>query len=289
MTQRAFARRAVQRFMPGERLDDALAAARSLSEHGIGSLVTRLGETLTGEGDISGVREHYLKAYAQIEANGLATQISIKPTQLGLDASVATCLRELRVLAQCAAEHRNVLWIDMEDSSYVDRTLDLFEQLRATHANIGLAMQAYLFRTPRDVERLLPLRPLIRLVKGAYAEPASVAFPAKRDTDAQYVAVGETLLAAAKEGNATPVFGTHDMNIVSHLVQHAHRTGVAQGRYEVHMLYGIQSARQRLLASQHVTVKCLISYGENWFPWYMRRLAERPANVWFVVKSTFTS
>ncbi len=289
MTRRSFARRAVRRFMPGEKLEDALGAAKSLTEYNIGSLITRLGETLTGEGDIAGVREHYLGAFRQIQANGLATQISIKPTQLGLDTSVDSCLQELRILAQCAAEHNNVLWIDMEDSSYVDRTLDLFEGLRATHANIGLAIQAYLFRTPRDVERLLPLRPLIRLVKGAYAEPASVAFPAKKDTDAQYVALGEMLLEAAREGNATPVFGTHDMTIVSHLVAHGRSLRVPPANYEVHMLYGIQSARQRLLAAQDVTVKCLISYGENWFPWYMRRLAERPANVWFVVKSTFAS
>lgn len=289
MTQRAFARRAVRRFMPGEKLDDALGAAAGLASDGIGSLITRLGETLTGEGDVAGVRDHYLAAYRQIQSKGLATQISVKPTQLGLDSSLTTCLAELRRLAECASEHNNMLWLDMEDSSYVDRTLDLFEQLRSTHTNIGLAMQAYLYRTPRDVERLLPLRPLIRLVKGAYAEPASHAFPAKKDTDAQYVSVGEQLLAAAKDGSATPVFGTHDMGIVGHLVAHARKMEVAPERFEVHMLYGIQSARQRSLASDGVVVKCLISYGENWFPWYMRRLAERPANVWFVVKSTFAS
>lgn len=287
MTQRAFARRAVKRFMPGERLSDALDAAQQLASSRIGTIITRLGETLTGERDTDEVRTHYLEALGEVARRGLPTQVSIKPTQLGLDDSVEACVRQVSPIAAAANARGQMLWIDMEDSSYVDRTLDLYEQLKAQHEQVGLCLQSYLFRTPKDLERLLPIRPAIRLVKGAYAEPAEVAFPAKKDTDAQFVSLAERLLEAARSGDAFPVFGTHDMTIVRHLVDRATATGVAAGAFEVHMLYGIRAAEQRALASQGHAVRCLISYGSNWFPWYMRRLAERPANVWFVVRSAF--
>jgi len=287
MTRRAFARRAVKRFMPGERLGDALDASQQLAPARIGTIITRLGETLTGERNTDEVRDHYLEALGEVASRRLDTQVSIKPTQLGLDTSVEECVRQVSPIAQRSGEQGRILWIDMEDSSYVDRTLALYEQLKARHERVGLCLQSYLFRTPADLERLLPLKPAIRLVKGAYAEPASVAFPAKRDTDAQYVALGERLLAAAREGQAVPVFGTHDMQIVNHLVAKAATLGVSPGQFEVHMLFGIRTSEQRALASQGHAVRCLVSYGSNWFPWYMRRLAERPANVWFVVRSAF--
>jgi len=287
MTQRAFARRAVRKFMPGEKLSDALDAAARLAPQRIGTIITRLGETLTGERNTAEVRDHYLLALGEVAAKTLPTQLSVKPTQLGLDTSAKQCAAEMGALAERAEATGNFLWIDMEDSSYVERTLDLFETLRAHHTKVGVCLQAYLFRTPKDLERLLPLKPAIRLVKGAYAEPASVAFRAKRDTDAQYVSLGESLLDASARGNAFPVFGTHDMNIVNRLVGRATSMQLDATHYEVHMLYGIRSADQRALAERGTGVRCLISYGDNWFPWYMRRLAERPANVWFVVKSAF--
>jgi proline dehydrogenase len=287
MTQRAFARRAVRKFMPGEELSDALGAARALQDVGIGSIITRLGETLTGEKNPQEVVTHYVAAMSDIKGRGLDTVISIKPTQLGLDTSVAECVRYSKALAAAAAEYGAFIWMDMEDSSYVDRTLDLYEEVKAAYPRTGLAIQAYLYRTPRDIERLLAIQPVIRLVKGAYAEPPTVAFPLKRDTDAAYVAVGEQLLDAAARGAALPIFGTHDMNIVNRLVGRANAMKLARGQFEVHMLYGIRTAEQRRLTTDGVGVRCLISYGANWFPWYMRRLAERPANVWFVVKSAF--
>ncbi|MGQ0649732.1 MAG: proline dehydrogenase family protein [Gemmatimonadaceae bacterium] len=288
MTQRAFARRAVRKFMPGEALADALGAAGVLAQSGIGSIVTRLGETLTGERNADEVRDHYVAALGDIGLRGLPTVLSIKPTQLGLDSSVSECLRQVGEIAAAADERGSFIWIDMEDSAYVDRTLDLYEQLKARYPRTGLALQAYLYRTPKDLERLMPLNPVIRLVKGAYAEPPSVAFPAKKDTDAQYVSLGETMLEASAKGGALPIFGTHDMTIVNRLVGRARSMQLTKERYEVHMLYGIRSAEQRNLAASGVGVRCLISYGANWFPWYMRRLAERPANVWFVVRSTFS-
>lgn len=285
MTQRRFARIAVKKFMPGEALEDALGASETLAQSNIGTIITRLGESLTGERNANEVREHYLGALKTIADKKLSTVISIKPTQLGLDASTAECLRQATAIAEAATAYGSFIWIDMEDSSYVDRTLDLYAELKSRFPRTGLALQAYLYRTPTDLERLLPLKPVIRLVKGAYAEAASVAFPAKRDTDSQYVQLGEKLLEASSKGNALPIFGTHDMNIVNRLVGRARAMNLNKSQFEVHMLYGIRAGEQRTLAGSGVGVRCLISYGANWFPWYMRRLAERPANVWFVVKS----
>ena len=283
--RRAFARRAVARFMPGERLEDALGAARQLADVGIGSIVTRLGESLTGESRPDEVCDHYLGAYDRIRRDGLPVVVSVKPTQLGLDRSYEICLGHLERLAQKAVETGSQLWIDMEDSSYVDRTLSLYRHVRSRYEPVGVAIQAYLRRSPQDVEALLPLKPMIRLVKGAYAEPPQAAYPAKRDVDAQYLAIGARLLDAARSELAVPIFGTHDMSIVRQLVARASGLGLPRSAYQIHMLYGIRVTDQRALASQGHVVRCLISYGEQWFPWYMRRLAERPANVWFVVRS----
>jgi proline dehydrogenase len=176
----------------------------------------------------------------------------------------------------------------MEDSSYVDRTLALYRELKSKYEPIGIAIQAYLRRTPSDIESLLELNPMIRLVKGAYLEPPDVAFPAKRDVDRQFVSLGEHLLEAARDGRALPIFGTHDLTIVRHLVSRAAVLDVPKGRFEIHMLYGIRASDQRGLALEGHSVRCLISYGSQWFPWYMRRLAERPANVWFVMRTAFS-
>jgi proline dehydrogenase len=209
----------------------------------------------------------------------------VKPTQLGLDLSINSCAEHLEALAAKAESVDSTLWIDMEDSSYVDRTLDLYRAVKARHAKVGLAIQAYLRRTPVDIQSLLPLRPIIRLVKGAYAEPAHVAFPDKADTDLAYYQLADTLLHAAARNECLPIFGTHDMRLVDRITGRATELGVTDGGYEVHMLYGVRMAEQRLLARNGRKVATLISYGSAWWPWYMRRLAERPANVWFVLKS----
>jgi proline dehydrogenase len=282
-----FARRAVRRFMPGEEMSDALNAADALNRDGIGSLITRLGESLTGESQADGVRDHYLTAFDDIKARALPAQVSVKPTQLGLDLSFDACLRHMDALAAKAVATGNELWIDMEDSSYVDRTLDLYRRIKSRYAPVGIAMQAYLKRTPSDIDTLLPLRPTIRLVKGAYAEPPHVAFPEKRDVDLAYVAIAERMLDSATRGEVTPIFGTHDMSIIRHTNARADTLKLPRTAYEIHMLYGIRSSEQKQLVAEGRTVKCLISYGAQWFPWYMRRLAERPANVGFVVRSMF--
>jgi proline dehydrogenase len=286
--RRPFARRAVRKFMPGEELSDALAAAKMLVRDRIGTIVTRLGETLTGESQADAVRDHYLGAFDDIQRGGLPTVVSVKPTQLGLDHSMDACRVHLDVLARKAVATNSQLWIDMEDSSYVDRTLTLYRELKSKYSPIGIAIQAYLRRTPQDIENLLDVKPMIRLVKGAYLEPPHVAWPSKRDVDLQYASQGERLLEAARDRRALPIFGTHDMTIVRHLVGRAGTLKLAKDQYEVHMLYGIRASDQRSLAGEGHAVRCLISYGSQWFPWYMRRLAERPANVWFVMRTAFT-
>ena len=285
LMRRSFAKRAVKRFMPGETLDAALDAAASLAGSGLGAVVTQLGENLTTLAEAEAVRDHYLGVLDAIQRRGLAAWPSVKPTQLGLDLSFDACLANLSTLAARADQARSLLWVDMEDSSYVDRTLELFRKLRQRHERVGVCLQSYLRRTPADLAGLLPLKPVIRLVKGAYAEPEHVAYPDKRDVDLAYYELGVKLLEAAAGSGAFPVFGTHDVALSGRLASRAAQLGVKDSQYEIHMLYGIRADDQRRMAAQGRAVKVLISYGSAWFPWYMRRLAERPANVWFVVKS----
>jgi len=285
MSKRAFARRAVRRFMPGEDPEASLAAAGVLATKGLGTLLTQLGENLTSLDEAAQVRDHYLWLCDRIQALDIPSQPSIKLTQFGLDLSEAACTEYVMAVAARAEATGSFLWVDIEDSSYVDRTLAIFRKLRERHEKVGLALQAYLHRTPADLAALMPLNPAIRLVKGAYAEPPAVAMPVKRDVDKAFASLGEQMLDAAARGEAFPVFGTHDLNLVQHLSDYAVKAGATDGSWEIAMLYGIRAAEQHRLAAEGRRVRTLISYGEHWFPWYMRRLAERPANVWFVMKS----
>ncbi len=285
MARRSFARRAVRRFMPGEDPEASLAAARQLADKGLGTLLTQLGENLTSLDEAARVRDHYLWLCDRVRELGLPSQPSIKLTQFGLDLSQEACTDNVLALAAKAEATGSFLWVDIEDSSYVDRTLAIFRRLRERHEKVGLCLQAYLHRTPADLEALMPLGPAIRLVKGAYAEPPAVAIPVKADVDRAFQSLGERLLDAAARGEAFPVFGTHDLPLLARLSAYARKVQAADGTWEIAMLYGIRAAEQEQLAREGRRVRTLISYGEHWFPWYMRRLAERPANVWFVLKS----
>lgn len=285
LRRRAFLRRAVRRFMPGEELDAALDAAADFARSGIGSVVTELGEQVATRAEAAGVRDRYHEALDRIRTRRLPVHLSVKLTHLGLGVDRAACERDVVGLLARAAEAGSFLWIDMEESRYVDATLEVFRRARAEHDQVGVCLQAYLRRTPADLERLLPLGPAIRLVKGAYQEPAAIAFSRKRDVDARFYALGERLLQHAAGGRARPVFGTHDLRLVARLRERAAALGPARGAYEIHMLYGIKAREQRALAADGCALRVLISYGSAWFPWYMRRLAERPANVWFVVRN----
>lgn len=280
-----FVRRAVSSFMPGETFDDMLRAAQTLAGDGMASVFTRLGENVADRHEAQAVADHYLEGIDRIAALGLACEPSVKPTQLGLDIDRGQCRDHLFAIAGRAQASGSYLWIDMEQSTYVDATLDLTEELRRTYPAVGVCLQAYLYRTREDLSRLLRLGAGVRLVKGAYREPASVAFPIKRDVDANYVALGRTMLDDTIRGGVSrAVFGTHDTRLIGTLCDHARATHLLRGQYEFHMLYGIQRGEQARLAAAREHVRVLIAYGTHWFPWYMRRLAERPANVWFVVK-----
>jgi proline dehydrogenase len=287
-TRTAFVRRSVSRFMPGEQIDDAIRAASELKPQGITTILTKLGENLTGTDEAEQVTQHYLEVLDRIAASGLDAQISVKPTQLGLDLDRALCERNLDRLIARAEERNNFVWIDMESSPYVEPTLALYRRTRARTARVGIALQAYLYRTAQDVESLVPLGAAIRIVKGAYLEPADVAFPRKADVDANYYKLCVRLLAAdARMPGAVLHIATHDVALADRLAAYIAQQNVPVSAYEFAMLYGIQRGQQRRLAREGRRLRVLISYGEYWFPWYMRRLAERPANIWFVVRTIF--
>jgi proline dehydrogenase len=287
-TKSAIVRRSVVKFMPGERVEDAIAAAKVLQPQGLNTILTRLGENITRIEEAQEVFDHYMKVIDLVKAAGLDAEISIKPTQLGYDQKPDVCYDYcIRLLERCEAVG-TLFWLDMESSPYVDGTVALFKRLRAKSDKVGIALQAYLYRTAKDVEELVALGSAIRLVKGAYLEPAAVAYPKKSDVDANYFTLASRLL---QDDNNKPGallhIATHDLGLQARLQQVIAERKVAQSRYEFAMLFGIQTARQQELGRAHVRTRCLISYGEYWFPWYMRRLGERPANVWFVVKNIF--
>jgi len=280
----AFMRRAVRRFMPGESMGDALAAAGPLQAAGIGTIYTRLGENLTEPAAAEVVANHYLALMDRIAELGIDGEISVKPTQLGLDLDADATFGHLAALATRAAEVRSFVWIDMEGSAYAEATIALYERVRGIHLNTGICLQAYLRRTAADVERLLPLDPAIRLVKGAYDEPAAIAFRHRRDVDANYLAVAAHLLRQTRSRPVRVGLGTHDVGLIERIAEHVAPSGVARDAFQVEMLYGIRARDQFRLARDGYRVQTLIAYGDYWYPWYMRRLAERPANVLFALR-----
>jgi proline dehydrogenase len=280
-----FAKRAVRRFMPGEDPESALSAAGGFQVEGIGTLFTRLGENLTRIEEADEVAAHYLAALDEIAARRLDGEISVKLTQLGFDLDVDRTFDHMEALATRAAEMGRSVWIDMEGSAYTEPTIAFYERMKAAHPNTAICLQAYLRRTAADVQRLLPLAPEIRLVKGAYAEPASIAHQSRHDVDANYLALTVAMLDAIKAGKKVRVaLGTHDVRLVDQAAQHAAALGLPRTSFEIQMLYGIRMDQQRRLNREGYLVRDLIAYGEAWYPWYMRRLAERPANVIFALR-----
>jgi proline dehydrogenase len=277
-----FVRRATRRFMPGEHLDDATAAAAELAESGIASTLTLLGENLRSESEADEVLDHYRDVLAAVRQRGIDAEISVKPTQLGLDFGASGTHDRLSGLVRGTP---STVWIDMESSKYVDATLEMYRSLRAELPNVGVCLQAYLLRTEADLEALLPLDPSIRVVKGAYQEPSTVAMARKADVDRAFVRLTSRLLRArAGGGTGRPVIASHDPRMIAEAGRMAVELGLAKGTFEYALLYGIARSEQQRLSRNGHRVRVLISYGEAWFPWYMRRLAERPANLWFVAK-----
>jgi proline dehydrogenase len=280
-----FVKRSVSRFMPGETLDDAIAAARELKEKDIAAVLTHLGENVFEKQEAEKVAAHYQHVLERIRGENLDVEISVKLTQLGLDLSPEICEHNLRRLL--AVEHpAKTLWIDMEASGYVDATLRIYARILADYPNSGICLQAYLNRTAADIETLSRMKPTIRLVKGAYAEPPDLAIQSKAAINTNYLLLAQNLLREQVRGNVRrAAFATHDPLLIRRITDFAAADGVARKEVEVQMLYGIQRAEQERLAAGGWRSGVLIAYGVYWYPWFVRRLAERPANLWLLVRN----
>lgn len=265
----------VSRFMPGETVDDALGAVRRLRSEGTPAIITYLGENVaTAEAAAATVAE-YQRLFAALKSEGAASQVSVKLTQFGLDVNPAAAIARVAQLVRVAEANMTMLAIDMESSAYVDATIDAYQELAERSGNVAICLQAYLHRTPDDIRKLLSARPTIRLVKGAYRETAAVALRRRADIDHRYRMLARELLGAG----ARVVLGTHDLALLSLIREDARVLGVPENTFEVQMLYGIQDAGRRQLAADGIRTRVLISYGRAWFPWFMRRLAEKPSNL----------
>lgn len=283
----AFMRRTVTRFMPGEDVNDALAAAARLAESRIATVLTHLGENIADRGEADAVAQHYLHLNESIRAARLPAEISVKLTQLGLDLDPEFCFARVANLAERTPSDKT-LWIDMEQSPYVDATLDLYRRSRERYRNVGVCVQAYLYRTVKDVEKLIAIGASVRLVKGAYNEPAELAFPKKSDVDENYFQLARMLLGAeARRAGVRAAIATHDRALIQRICDWAAQS-TPKEQLEFQMLYGIQRAEQLRLAREGYRMAVLISYGPYWFPWFMRRLAERPANMLFLARNFFS-
>lgn len=284
-TRYRFVRRAVSRFMPGETAEDALASARLLKQRSIGTVFTYLGENVTDPAEAERVTDHYLDVLDRIRSLGLDTEVAVKLTQLGLDLNPVLCYQNLTKIIERAAP-KSVVWIDMESSQYVDATLDLFRRARLAHPNVGVCLQAYLHRTATDLASLIPLGSAIRLVKGAYKEPSHVAFPHKKQVDENFFNLAVQMLSdEARTAGLRAAIATHDLKLIQRIISYAQSRKLGKDSFELQMLYGIQRQEQLRLAQEGWKTIVLVAYGSYWFPWYMRRLAERPANVLFVLRN----
>jgi proline dehydrogenase len=286
-----FVRRAVGKFMPGEELGDALDAAERFAEAGIPALITHLGEAITNPDEARAVAEHYLRALEEIERRGLDVEVSPKLGQLGFDVDLDLCRDNFGRIVRAAAERGRWVWIDMEAKEYVGGTLDVYRRALEVSPDVGLCLQAYLHRTPEDLEALLPHGPSIRLVKGAYREPKEHAIQDRGEIDEAYLRLARRILEALRDG-AVRRFGaaTHDVRLLGRVATDSRELGIPVKDWETQMLYGIRQAEQYRLAERGYPVKVLIAYGPAWYPWYVRRLAEKPGeNLIYVARNVFAA
>ncbi|MGB7308183.1 MAG: proline dehydrogenase family protein [Candidatus Acidiferrales bacterium] len=287
-----FVRRTASRFLPGEDADAALAAARTLAGNRIATLLTHLGENVTSRDEADAVTNQYLDLIARVRTAGLPAEISVKLTQLGLDLDKEFCFANLVKLIESSASAdpaaSKTLWIDVEQSPYIDVTLELYARARRVFRNVGVCVQAYLYRTEKDVAALIAQGATVRLVKGAYNEPAEIAYPKKSDVDESYFRLAQLLLSPeARSAGVRAAMATHDRQLIARIIDWSAARQIPKVELEFAMLYGIQRAEQLRLAREGYRTCVLVSYGSYWFPWFMRRLAERPANAWFLARNIF--
>jgi proline dehydrogenase len=268
-----------RRFVPGETLDECVAALRALNDKGLWANTTLLGEGVIEPAQSAAVVEAYREIIARIAAERLRANVALKLTHLGLEIDEELAVSNLRTLLELGTFIR----IDMEQSRFVDATLRTYRRLRDEgFDNLGTVLQSYLYRTPDDLDSLLPLTPNLRLVKGAYLEPADLAYPRKADVDAAYVRLLERMLS---DGGHTAV-ATHDASLIEHTIRYADSNGISSDRFEFQMLYGVRSQLQLSLVRRGYKVLVATPYGPEWYPYLMRRLGERPANLLFFLRNT---
>jgi proline dehydrogenase len=273
-------RKTVDRFMPGETADQALGAAQRLAEDGVPVTFTLLGENVDDASQATAAAGEYLRLLDRIDESGLDAEVSVKITQLGFDVDPDATMHHLERLAARSDVMGRAVWIDMESTTYVDGTIELYRSLLAHHPSAGLCLQAYLHRTWDDVQALASLGPSIRLVKGAYREPKERAFQDKRLIEESFFRLACHLVTSARR----LALGTHDTDLIARIASAVE--GGGHDRFEVAMLYGIRADDQRRLAAQGYTVRTLIAYGPYWYPWFMRRVAEKPvANSLLAVRN----
>jgi proline dehydrogenase len=283
ITSNGTTRRLAQRFVPGEELALAIEAARRCNRAGMAVSLDQLGENVLHREDAERARRAYTDALDRIAAENLDANISLKLTHLGLDLDDEYCAGQLRIVTQRAAALRNFARVDMEGSAYTDRTLRIVKLARAETGAVGTAIQADLYRSEKDIQDLLGIGCRIRLVKGAYKEPSQIAFPRKKDVDANYVKLMRLLLPSG----IYHAMATHDPNMIDATTRLAAERGIARDKFEFQMLYGIRTDLQSRLVREGYRVRVYIPFGQDWFPYFMRRLAERPANLLFFAKNLF--
>jgi proline dehydrogenase len=277
------AQRLASRFVAGENLDEALQVCRGLNAEGITITLDHLGESVTSLEEASTARDVYLHALSAIQAARIEGNVSLKLTQFGLDYSYERCRENVEMLVRCAAERNMFVRVDMESSEYTERTLRLVRELHQAHGSVGVVIQAYLYRSRADIESLCKAGIRVRLCKGAYLEPAQVAFPKKRDVDRNYVELMQYLL----DHGTYPAIATHDERMIAETRAYVARRGIAPDAFEFQMLYGIRRDLQRQLVAEGYRMRLYVPFGKAWYPYYMRRLAERPANLVFIVRNLF--
>jgi proline dehydrogenase len=283
METSATARRLAARFVAGETLEQALAVSRGLNAEGITVTLDHLGESVTSLEEAAQARDVYLHTLSAIHDSGIRGNVSLKLTQFGLDYSLDRCRANVEQLVERAAGLGGFVRVDMESSEYTARTLDLVAGLHAQHGAVGVVIQAYLYRSKEDVEELCDRRIRVRLCKGAYLEPAAVAFERKADVDRNYAGLMKLLL----DRGEYPAIATHDEKIIEQAKAHAAARNLPRDAFEFQMLYGIRRDLQRRLVAEGYRLRVYVPFGIAWYPYYMRRLAERPANVVFLLRNLF--
>lgn len=295
LTKVPISRQMARRFVAGETIANAITAVRALNAKGLNATLDFLGESVTNQDEAMRAADEYLHALDEIAASDVRSNVSLKLTQFGLDLDYNFCVRNVRRVVACAKSHGNFVRVDMEGTPHTDRTIALVRELRREFDDIGAVLQAYLYRTEADLTALADESVRIRLCKGAYQEPPDKAFPAKADVDANYVKLSKLLLDRAENARAdgtgrTPplaALATHDEKMIAAAKAYVAERNVTRDQFEFQMLYGVRRDLQEQLAKEGYAVRVYVPYGTSWYPYFMRRLAERPANVWFFVKSLF--